>query len=103
MLICTYSKALCCGLLLQVYMLGEGEESKEWLSIPGHSIDQLFLSHVTKVAKGIRETYPRLGVIMWDDMLRNMTSDTITGELTLHSFVLLRSTYEKHHKKHLKA
>ncbi|TSK14802.1 Hexosaminidase D [Bagarius yarrelli] len=61
----------------EVYTLGQGEESKEWLSKPGHSIDKLFLSHVTKVAKSIRETYPRLSVIMWDDMLRNMTSDTI--------------------------
>ncbi|XP_058263317.1 hexosaminidase D [Hemibagrus wyckioides] len=61
----------------EVYMLGQGEESKEWLSVPGHSIDKLFLSHVTKVAKSIRETYPNLDVIMWDDMLRNMTSDTI--------------------------
>ncbi|KAM9462486.1 hexosaminidase D [Clarias gariepinus] len=61
----------------EVYMLGEGEESKEWLSIPGHSTDKLFLSHVSKVAKSIKELYPRLNVIMWDDMLRNMTSDTI--------------------------
>ncbi|XP_060796031.1 hexosaminidase D isoform X2 [Neoarius graeffei] len=61
----------------EVYMLGQGEESKEWLSVPGHTIDKLFLSHATKVAKGIRETYPSLSVIMWDDMLRNMTSDTI--------------------------
>lgn len=76
-------------------MLGQGEESKEWLSIPGHSTDKLFLSHVTKVAKGIRETYPSLSVIMWDDMLRNMTTDTIKGELTLYSFVLLISTQER--------
>ncbi|KAK3558959.1 hypothetical protein QTP86_000081 [Hemibagrus guttatus] len=61
----------------EVYTLGQGEESKEWLSVPGHSIDKLFLSHVTKVAKGIKETYPSLSVIMWDDMLRDMTSDTI--------------------------
>lgn len=67
-------------------MLGQGEESKEWLSVPGHSIDKLFLSHVTKVAKSIRETYPNLGVVMWDDMLRNMTSDTIKGKLLIFSF-----------------
>lgn len=76
-------------------MLGQGEESKVWLSIPGHTIDKLFLSHATKVAKGIRETYPSLSVIMWDDMLRNMTSDTLKGELTLYSFVLLMSALER--------
>ncbi|KAL6475431.1 hypothetical protein MHYP_G00164710 [Metynnis hypsauchen] len=61
----------------EVYMLGEGVESKEWLSIPGNSINKLFLRHITTVAKGIREKYPSLSVIMWDDMLRSMTSDTI--------------------------
>uniref|UniRef100_A0A8B9L433 beta-N-acetylhexosaminidase n=1 Tax=Astyanax mexicanus TaxID=7994 RepID=A0A8B9L433_ASTMX len=61
----------------EVYMLGQGEQSKEWLSIPGHSIDKLFLSHITTVVEGIRRSYPSLSVIMWDDMLRSMTSDTI--------------------------
>ncbi|KAF7705438.1 hexosaminidase D [Silurus meridionalis] len=61
----------------EVYMLGQGEESKEWLSVPGHNVEKLFLDHVTKVAKGIKETYPSLSVIMWDDMLRHMTTDTI--------------------------
>uniref|UniRef100_A0AAR2J8A9 beta-N-acetylhexosaminidase n=1 Tax=Pygocentrus nattereri TaxID=42514 RepID=A0AAR2J8A9_PYGNA len=61
----------------EVYMLGEGEESKKWLSIPGHNINRLFLRHITTVANGIRENYPSLSVIMWDDMLRSMTSDTI--------------------------
>lgn len=66
-------------------MLGQGEESKEWLNIPGHSTDKLFLSHVTNVVKGIRKTFPSLSVIMWDDMLRNMTSNTIKGEFTDHT------------------
>ncbi|XP_072523210.1 hexosaminidase D [Salminus brasiliensis] len=61
----------------EVYLLGEGEQSKEWLSIPGHSIHKLFLSHITTVTKGIRKSYPNLSVIMWDDMLRSMSSDTI--------------------------
>ncbi|KAI4889993.1 hypothetical protein NFI96_013256, partial [Prochilodus magdalenae] len=61
----------------EVYMLGQGEQSKEWLGISGHSIHKLFLRHITTVAKGIQENYPSLSVIMWDDMLRSMTSDTI--------------------------
>ncbi|XP_062859045.1 hexosaminidase D [Trichomycterus rosablanca] len=61
----------------EVYMLGEGEESKKWLSIPGHSIHKLFLKHITEVAKGIHQSYPTLNLIIWDDMLRTMTSDTI--------------------------
>ncbi|XP_026869141.2 hexosaminidase D [Electrophorus electricus] len=61
----------------EVYMLGQGEQSKEWLTNPGYNIHKLFLSYITKVAKGIRESHPSLSVIMWDDMLRRMTSDTI--------------------------
>ncbi|KAI7796568.1 hexosaminidase D [Triplophysa rosa] len=61
----------------EVYMLGLGDESNQWLSIPGHSVHQLFLNHVIKMAKGIRETVPNLNLIMWDDMLRSMTPETI--------------------------
>ena len=69
-------------------MLGEGEESKEWLGISGHSIHKLFLRHITTVAKGIQENYPSLSVIMWDDMLRSMTSDTIKGKSSSHCFFI---------------
>ncbi|XP_037546630.1 hexosaminidase D [Nematolebias whitei] len=61
----------------EVYLLGEGEDSKGWLSSPGHSVEQLFLSHVTKVAKAIKETWPHLTIIMWDDMMRSMSQDTL--------------------------
>ncbi|KAL0984063.1 hypothetical protein UPYG_G00136590 [Umbra pygmaea] len=63
----------------EVYLLGEGEESRSWLSTPGRTVQQLFLSHVTRVAKGVRETWPNLSVIMWDDMLRGMDEDTLKG------------------------
>ncbi|XP_016392612.1 hexosaminidase D-like isoform X2 [Sinocyclocheilus rhinocerous] len=61
----------------EVYMLGLGDESKQWLSVPGRSVHQLFLSHVIKVAKGIQESSPNLKLIMWDDMLRSMSPETI--------------------------
>ncbi|XP_064179321.1 hexosaminidase D isoform X2 [Anguilla rostrata] len=61
----------------EVYFLGQGEESKHWLSMPGHDIHQLFLGHVTKVVKSIRETWPHLNLIMWDDMLRSMSCSTL--------------------------
>ncbi|TRZ00228.1 hypothetical protein DNTS_014327 [Danionella cerebrum] len=61
----------------EVYMLGESDESKQWLSIPGRSVHQLFLNHVIKVAKSLRESFPNLKLIIWDDMLRSMTPDTI--------------------------
>lgn len=65
---------------MKVYTLGEGEESKRWLSAHGRTVEQLFLSHVTKLARAIREEWPHLSVIMWDDMMRGMSQDTLTGE-----------------------
>uniref|UniRef100_A0A671KKT1 beta-N-acetylhexosaminidase n=1 Tax=Sinocyclocheilus anshuiensis TaxID=1608454 RepID=A0A671KKT1_9TELE len=64
----------------EVYMLGHGDESKHWLDVPGRSVHQLFLSHVIKVAKGVQESAPNLNLIMWDDMLRSITPETIKGE-----------------------
>lgn len=61
----------------EVYMLGEGEESKLWLASPGHTVEQLFLSHVTKVAKAIKEVWPHMTIIMWDDMMRGMSQDSL--------------------------
>ncbi|XP_028263633.1 hexosaminidase D [Parambassis ranga] len=61
----------------EVYMLGEGEESKLWLASSGHTVEQLFLSHVTKVAKAIKEAWPNMSIIMWDDMMRGMSQDTL--------------------------
>ncbi|KAG7248554.1 hypothetical protein CRUP_035705 [Coryphaenoides rupestris] len=58
-------------------MLGEGEESKRWLSTPGRTVEQLFLSHVTRVARAVKEAWPHLNVVIWDDMLRGMSGDTL--------------------------
>lgn len=73
---------VCCPRLhlLKVYILGEGEESKAWLAPPGRTVEQLFLSHVTKVAKAIKEAWPHMNIIMWDDMMRGMSQDTLKGE-----------------------
>ncbi|XP_008436229.1 hexosaminidase D [Poecilia reticulata] len=61
----------------EVYSLGEGEDSKLWLASTGCSVEQLFLSHVTKVAKAIKEAWPDMNIIMWDDMMRDMRQDTL--------------------------
>ncbi|XP_032358005.1 hexosaminidase D [Etheostoma spectabile] len=61
----------------EVYMLGEGGESKLWLASPGRTVEQLFLKHVTKVAQAIKEAWPHMTIIMWDDMMRGMTQDTL--------------------------
>ncbi|XP_047464457.1 hexosaminidase D [Mugil cephalus] len=61
----------------EVYMLGEGEESTTWLASPGRTVEQLFLGHVTKVAKAIKEAWPHMTIMMWDDMMRGMSQDTL--------------------------
>lgn len=61
----------------EVYILGEGEESKLWLATPGRTVEQLFLSHVTKVATAIKKEWPHMNIIMWDDMMRSMSQDTL--------------------------
>lgn len=61
----------------EVYMLGEGEESKLWLASPGGTLEQLFLSHVIKVARAVKEAWPHMTIIMWDDMMRDMSLDTL--------------------------
>lgn len=39
--------------------------------------DSLYLDHVMEVAQFIKENYPNLKIIIWDDMLRNMDLKTL--------------------------
>ncbi|XP_051926697.1 hexosaminidase D [Hippocampus zosterae] len=61
----------------EVYMLGEGELSKLWLASSGCTVEQLFLNHVASVVKSIKKEWPHMSIIMWDDMMRGMSKDTL--------------------------
>uniref|UniRef100_A0A3Q2YBM4 beta-N-acetylhexosaminidase n=1 Tax=Hippocampus comes TaxID=109280 RepID=A0A3Q2YBM4_HIPCM len=61
----------------EVYMLGEGELSKLWLASSGRTVEQLFLSHVASIVKYIKKEWPHMTIIMWDDMMRGMSQDTL--------------------------
>lgn len=63
-----------------MYLLGEGEDSRRWLASPGRTVEQLFLDHVTKVLRAVKEAWPHVTVIMWDDMMREMSGETLKGE-----------------------
>lgn len=39
--------------------------------------DELFLSHVSTVAKYVRKQYPFVTPIIWDDMLRHLQTSTM--------------------------
>ncbi|PWA21362.1 hypothetical protein CCH79_00003479 [Gambusia affinis] len=71
----------------EVYTLGEGEDSKLWLASTGRSVEHLFLSHVTKIAKAFKEAWPDMNIIMWDDMMRGMSQDTLKVHLIGHVFI----------------
>uniref|UniRef100_A0A8C6SEV1 beta-N-acetylhexosaminidase n=1 Tax=Neogobius melanostomus TaxID=47308 RepID=A0A8C6SEV1_9GOBI len=61
----------------EVYLLGEGEQSRKWLESHDGGVAQLFLSHVTRVAQAVKTAWPQLSILMWDDMMRDMSEDTL--------------------------
>ncbi|XP_019398245.1 PREDICTED: hexosaminidase D [Crocodylus porosus] len=62
----------------EVYYLGDGEESKQWLQQQENNPEKLFLSHVKAVASFIASSYPTVKPIVWDDMLRGINDETLT-------------------------
>ncbi|XP_028572897.2 hexosaminidase D [Podarcis muralis] len=61
----------------EVYYLGEGEESKQWLQEEENTIEKLCLSHMKAVASHVVSAYPTVKPIVWDDMLRGMSEKTL--------------------------
>lgn len=64
---------------IQVYGLGESEDSKKWLKENNGSLEALFLSHVTKVCHFLAELRPGIKPIFWEDMLRKIGATLIKG------------------------
>lgn len=65
--------------MFQVYYLGEGEESKEWLQQRGNTPEKLCLFHIKAVASYVVSSYPTVTPIVWDDMLRGISEETLAG------------------------
>ncbi|XP_032304102.1 hexosaminidase D isoform X2 [Coturnix japonica] len=61
----------------EVYYLGEGEESKQWLQQEGNTPEKLCLSHIKAVASYVASSYPTVTPIVWDDMLRGISEETL--------------------------
>ncbi|XP_037949097.1 hexosaminidase D [Teleopsis dalmanni] len=51
----------------EVYRMAECDKCRQ------HSRHELFLTHVTTIANFVRTRWPHLRVVIWDDMLRDMT------------------------------
>lgn len=65
----------------QVYYLGEGETSRQWLQQePQLSKAELCLSHMERWPATLRARYPTTTPLMWDDMLRDIPGDQLSGQ-----------------------
>lgn len=67
--------------LLKVWHLGLCPNCSKKVQNSKHGKATLYLDHVTSVAQYIKETYPHLKVIIWDDMLRNIDLSILQGIL----------------------
>lgn len=56
----------------EVYYLGEGEASRQWLQQEHNSKAKLCLSHVAAVARHVQARHPATTPLVWDDMLRDV-------------------------------
>lgn len=70
--------------LLQVYYLGEGEASRQWLQQEQNTTATLCLSHVKAVASHVRARHPATTPLVWDDMLRDIPEDQLSGQRRVH-------------------
>ena len=65
--------------MFQVYHLGVCEKCLKRQTEDGVTPDQLFFSHVKNVAQHIRDYYPNITPIVWDDMFRNLNTQLLKG------------------------
>lgn len=66
----------------EVYYLGEGEASRRWLQQEQNSTGKLCLSHMRAVASRVQARRPSVTPLVWDDMLRDLPEDQLTGQPT---------------------
>lgn len=67
-------------IILQVWHLGLCPECIRKAQSSKHGKASLFLDHVTSVAQYIKDNFPNLKIIMWDDMLRNIDTTALQGK-----------------------
>lgn len=77
----------------QVYYLGEGEASRQWLQQEHNSKTKLCLSHLKAVAGLVLAQHPTTIPLVWDDMLRDIPDDQLTGALGVYSRELALSSW----------
>ncbi|XP_004639513.1 hexosaminidase D isoform X2 [Octodon degus] len=95
----------------EVYYLGEGEASKQWLQQEQNNQAKLCLSHIRAVASYVLSQHPSTKPLVWDDMLRDIPQDQLSAsgvpqlvepvlwdysaDLDVHAKVLLMEKYRE--------
>ncbi|NXI60796.1 HEXDC Hexosaminidase, partial [Chloroceryle aenea] len=64
----------------EVFHLGEGMDSKNWMSHNKGDTGTMYLNHIKEVLGFITTQYWGLRVLMWDDMLRKISVGALQGE-----------------------
>ncbi|XP_066433752.1 hexosaminidase D-like [Eleutherodactylus coqui] len=62
-----------------VYHLGEGQDSTSWLNNNKGDLGKMFLSHLENVVDFLHSEFPEKKLLMWDDMLRKLSRESIQG------------------------
>uniref|UniRef100_A0A8C5NZG8 Hexosaminidase D n=1 Tax=Jaculus jaculus TaxID=51337 RepID=A0A8C5NZG8_JACJA len=96
---------------MEVYYLGEGEASRQWLQQGQNNQAKLCLSHMRAVASHVLARHSSTTPLVWDDMLRDIPQDQLKesevpqlvepvlwdygADLDVHSKVLLMEKYRQ--------
>ncbi|NXT51300.1 HEXDC Hexosaminidase, partial [Pluvianellus socialis] len=64
----------------EVFHLGEGMDSKNWMSRNKGDTGTMYLKHIKEVLGFIAAQYRGLRALMWDDMLRKISVGALRGE-----------------------
>ncbi|NXC76924.1 HEXDC Hexosaminidase, partial [Anhinga anhinga] len=64
----------------EVFHLGEGMDSKNWMSRNKGDTGTMYLKHIKEVLGFIATQYLGLQALMWDDMLRKISVGALRGE-----------------------
>ncbi|KAI6076616.1 Hexosaminidase D-like isoform X1 [Aix galericulata] len=62
---------------IQVFHLGEGMDSKSWMSHNRGDVGTMYLKHIKQVLGFIAARYQGLRALMWDDMLRKISTGAL--------------------------
>ncbi|NXO16085.1 HEXDC Hexosaminidase, partial [Oriolus oriolus] len=63
----------------EVFHLGEGMDSKNWMSRNKGDVGTMYLKHIKEVLGFLTAQYWGLRVLMWDDMLRKISVGALRG------------------------